>query len=290
LEDSDDEDAKEWAPTTLDAAKQIKELERDVITDCDEKYFEETGVLLNTFWNSGDTVDLWANRAGLQVQDSLQYFMNAKNFNRIWKRSYHPSVEDCLNVRARTTGIVEEYLTISNRKFQIVDVGGQRSERKKWIKCFEGVTGIIFVVSLSGYTSMLFEDGETNRLKESLKVFEDLNRDSFSILKDASLIIFLNKGDLFEDYIRTIPLSTCFSEYKQQEDQMNLDPNSADYADAAFNYVKQKFLEKSNNVQERKVYVHKTCATNIDQMKVIFDVVNHTIINRALVKAGLLVA
>lgn len=31
------------------------------------------------------------------------------------------------------------------------DVGGQRSERKKWIHCFEGVTAIIFCVALSGY-------------------------------------------------------------------------------------------------------------------------------------------
>ena len=34
-----------------------------------------------------------------------------------------------------------------NRMF---DVGGQRSERKKWIHCFEGVTAIIFCVALSG--------------------------------------------------------------------------------------------------------------------------------------------
>ena len=31
------------------------------------------------------------------------------------------------------------------------DVGGQRSERKKWIPCFEDVTAIIFIVALSEY-------------------------------------------------------------------------------------------------------------------------------------------
>jgi hypothetical protein len=34
--------------------------------------------------------------------------------------------------------------------FRMFDVGGQRSERKKWIHCFEGVTAIIFCVALSG--------------------------------------------------------------------------------------------------------------------------------------------
>lgn len=31
----------------------------------------------------------------------------------------------------------------------MVDVGGQRSERRKWIHCFENVTSIIFLVALS---------------------------------------------------------------------------------------------------------------------------------------------
>lgn len=40
------------------------------------------------------------------------------------------------------------------------DVGGQRSERKKWIHCFEGVTCIIFIAALSAYDMVLVEDDE----------------------------------------------------------------------------------------------------------------------------------
>ena len=41
--------------------------------------------------------------------------------------------------------------------FRMVDVGGQRSERRKWIHCFENVTSIIFLVALSEYDQVLFE-------------------------------------------------------------------------------------------------------------------------------------
>lgn len=40
------------------------------------------------------------------------------------------------------------------------DVGGQRSERKKWIHCFENVTSIIFCVALSEYDQVLLEESK----------------------------------------------------------------------------------------------------------------------------------
>ena len=59
-------------------------------------------------------------------------------------------------------GIVVFFMFFSIRMF---DVGGQRSERKKWIHCFEGVTAIIFCVALSGYDLLLAEDEETVSIK-----------------------------------------------------------------------------------------------------------------------------
>jgi|SRR5882762_9779575 len=43
------------------------------------------------------------------------------------------------------------------------DVGGQRSERKKWIHCFESVTSIIFCTALSEYDQVLLEEAKTVR-------------------------------------------------------------------------------------------------------------------------------
>ena len=40
----------------------------------------------------------------------------------------------------------------------MVDVGGQRSERKKWIHNFESVTSIIFCTALSEYDQVLLEE------------------------------------------------------------------------------------------------------------------------------------
>ena len=43
-------------------------------------------------------------------------------------------------------------------RIHMFDVGGQRSERKKWIHCFESVTSIIFCTALSEYDQVLLEE------------------------------------------------------------------------------------------------------------------------------------
>lgn len=43
---------------------------------------------------------------------------------------------------------------------RMVDVGGQRSERRKWIHCFEDVTSIIFLVALNEYDQVLYENAD----------------------------------------------------------------------------------------------------------------------------------
>lgn len=71
---------------------------------------------------------------------------------------YLPTDQDILRSRVKTTGITETTFLIGDLTYKIFDVGGQRSERKKWIHCFENVTALVFLVSLSEYDQMLYED------------------------------------------------------------------------------------------------------------------------------------
>ena len=87
----------------------------------------------------------------------------------------------------------------------------QRSERKKWIHCFEDVTAIIFCVAMSEYDQVLHEDETTNRMHESLKLFDSICNNKW--FTDTSIILFLNKKDLFEEKIKKSPLTICFPEY-----------------------------------------------------------------------------
>lgn len=74
---------------------------------------------------------------------------------------------------------------------RMFDVGGQRGERRKWIQVFDGISAILFLCASSGFNTKIREDNETNRLKESLRLFEEVWTSRF--LQDAGFILFLNK-------------------------------------------------------------------------------------------------
>lgn len=69
-----------------------------------------------------------------------------------------PTDQDVLRARLRTTGITETHFDLGALQYRMFDVGGQRSERKKWIHCFENVNALMFLVAISGYDQCLAED------------------------------------------------------------------------------------------------------------------------------------
>lgn len=117
-----------------------------------------------------------------------------------------------LRTRVKTIGITETKLDVGQLTYRMVDVGGQRSERKKWIHCFEDVTAIIFMVAISEYDQVLFEDETVNRMTESLTLFQSIcNMEWFS---KTSIILFMNKTDIFKKKLKSSPLKLYFPKYK----------------------------------------------------------------------------
>ncbi|NWJ05347.1 GNAT3 protein, partial [Crypturellus undulatus] len=148
---------------------------------------------------------------------------------------------------------------------RMFDVGGQRSERKKWIHCFEGVTCIIFCAALSAYDMVLVEDKEVNRMHESLQLFNSIcNHKCFAT---TSIVLFLNKKDLFQEKITKVHLNICFPEY-----------SGLNTFEDAGNYIKKQFLDLNIRKEDKEIYSHLTCATDTQNVRFVFDAVTDIII------------
>ncbi|KAI4466670.1 gtp-binding protein alpha subunit [Holotrichia oblita] len=214
---------------------------------------------------------------GKMVFDVIQRMEDTEPFSeellaamkRLWADS---GVQECFG-RSNEYQLNDsaKYLKIFCRR--LFDVGGQRSERKKWIHCFEDVTAIIFCVAMSEYDQVLHEDETTNRMQESLKLFDSICNNKW--FTDTSIILFLNKKDLFEEKIRKSPLTICFPEYA----------GAQEYGEAAA-YIQAQF-EAKNKSTTKEIYCHMTCATDTHNIQFVFDAVTDVIIANNLRNCGL---
>ncbi|KAF8562425.1 hypothetical protein P879_11046 [Paragonimus westermani] len=208
-----------------------------------------------------------------QLNDSASYYLDA--LDRLSDSSYVPSEQDVLRTRVKTTGIIETHFSFKGLNIKMFDVGGQRTERKKWIHCFEGVTAIIFVVAMSEYDLTLAEDQEMNRMMESMRLFSSICNNQW--FTETSIILFLNKRDLFEDKITKSPLTICFPEYKGLNNY-----------DEASQYIRRRFESLSGQSKAKDVYAHFTCATDTNNIQFVFDAVTDVIIKTNLKDCGLI--
>ena len=176
-----------------------------------------------------------------------------------------PTLQDVLRVRVPTSGIVEYPFDLDQIIFRMVDVGGQRSERRKWIHCFENVTSIIFLVALSEYDQVLVECDNENRMEESKALFRCII--SYQWFASKSFILFLNKKDLLEDKIMNSHLVDYFPEYMgPQKDAVE-----------AREFILNMFVEL-NDDPDKVIYSHFTCATDTENIRFVFAAVKDTIL------------
>ncbi|ODM92160.1 Guanine nucleotide-binding protein G(i) subunit alpha [Orchesella cincta] len=257
-----DESNIETAKTFFTAASSCEEGELSV----------ELAQPMKRLWQDGGVQCCFSRSREYQLNDSAAYYLNS--LDRISKPDYVPTQQDLLHARIKTTGIVETQFYFKNLHFKMFDVGGQRSERKKWIHCFEGVTSIIFCVALSGYDLVLAEDEEMNRMKESMKLFDSICNSKWFM--DTSIILFLNKKDLFEEKIKRSPLTICFPEYR----------GSNSYEEAA-SFIRNQFESLNKRRDQKQIYTHFTCATDTSNIQFVFEAVTDVILKNNLRDVGL---
>lgn len=149
----------------------------------------EIGNDISKLWLDEGIQIVYSRKDEFWNMDATAYYLN--EVVRLAEEDYAPNEDDMIMTRVRTTGIVITEVKDSPFTYQVVDVGGQRSERRKWIHCFDDVRAIIFLEGLAGYNQVLFEDNTVNRMAESLNLFEEVVKNP--LFQKTPFFVFLNK-------------------------------------------------------------------------------------------------
>lgn len=201
---------------------------------------------------------------GQQCGNFITYFLirmkSVTNFH-----DFLPTTADILRIRVQTTGVAFTNFNHRKAQFCMIDVGGQRTERRKWIHFFDDVKAIFFVVDISNFAD----------LEESLDVFTAIC--ATKSLMSASVILFFNKTDIFREKNNLRELVNYFPEFIE---------TSCNHKEAG-KFIKSKFEEQFHKHKKAEIYSFFTCATDTRNIDKTFSACSDIILKKNLVAAGL---
>ncbi|EAY01455.1 G-protein alpha subunit, putative [Trichomonas vaginalis G3] len=204
--------------------------------------------LISRVWEDPSMKRIYEESNSVGIAENFDYFLN--NISQIAESNYVPSDLDILKARIRTTGNSDLKLMVEKVKLQLVDIGGQKNERKHWESCFSHLNYIIFVQALSEFDQVLFEDKVTSRVADSLAIWDMIL--SKPLLTELPIFLVFNKKDLFET-----KLKKCPDRFKTSFPEFNGDVNNID---ECLEYVKTVFLNAAPPQRRNKIFPIFTCA------------------------------
>ncbi|KAG2210452.1 hypothetical protein INT47_002394 [Mucor saturninus] len=222
---------------------------------------------LQSLWKDNSIQHTFLKGNTFAFNENIKYFFD--QLDRFFVPDYSPSDADIIHCRIKTTGIVETKFKNGSVIYRMFDVGGQRSERKKWIHCFDNVAAVLFVAALSGYDCCLVEDKYSNQMYEAFMLFESICNSKWFV--NSSMILFLNKVDLFREKMRRSEISEYFPDYQG---------SATDYHQAR-DFFKHRFTKLNTN-KEKFVYVHFTVATDTKLLAHVMESVSDSILHENL--------
>eukprot|EP00485_Elphidium_margaritaceum_P012172 CAMPEP_0202706766 /NCGR_PEP_ID=MMETSP1385-20130828/19142_1 /ASSEMBLY_ACC=CAM_ASM_000861 /TAXON_ID=933848 /ORGANISM="Elphidium margaritaceum" /LENGTH=447 /DNA_ID=CAMNT_0049365309 /DNA_START=36 /DNA_END=1379 /DNA_ORIENTATION=+ len=248
---------------------------------------------IDALWRENAMRLTWQERKQSHVMDNTPYFFDkildiVPDAKDATTASYRASFDDFVRVRDCTTGIIVKAFRAQTDygeyMFEVTDVGGQRAERRKWMRLFDNISVCLYIMALSAYDQCLFEDNTKNCWDETLELFSKTAHEA--AFGSTDWVIFFNKVDLFEAKIAKIP----FSVY-----QTDFNADDVHNSDAVKKWIldefRRRFYDGLSKEQIRKrgnLYFHVTCATNEEYVSKIIQRVHVDLIKSQMKKMGYL--
>jgi len=267
----------------------------------------ELGESIKILWGSGPVRRAWEASSKLQVIESAAYFFD--DIDRLSSEVYYPTNNDILRSRTKTTGInpfqravfvpltvtvkmhlscfvslrlpqhasssgiSELFFEADGKKYKLIDVGGQRSERRKWLNTYavdEGISAIIYCISMSSFDQLLAEDIRVNRMEEEVELFRQTSNSTW--FKDAPTLLLLNKADLFREKIKRIDLKEKLPHYT---------------GDNNFDEASKFLIDKLTSLKRNEMKALVTCAMDSeDVVRVVKDATRLSQANKMMKSSG----
>lgn len=258
-------DTPEWSKITSYFHTVLKRAVTFMVGECQPHALYYDSIM------GSDAMDVGFQSSMLEVyyQHGLKEYLQSQldpqflNVNSIMAgiQRYHKyiTIREYLMFRGKTEKVREMQLTKNAASIRLIDVGGQISYRMKWISLFRDAFGCIYVSSLVPLHKMSSDNPLRSHIEESLNTFSFI---CYHPETPPNIFLFLNKIDMFGEYIKTYPLIDRSDVVTQLE------------------YVKDMFIERCANPSRLHIIV--TSALDRDNIQHAFDMTHQVILREHL--------
>lgn len=212
----------------------------------------------------------------LRIDANTAYFF--RKAMELGDPAYLATNDDILKARVKTTGVHTSTFKFRGNALTVIDVGGQRAERRKWVHCFDDATCILFVASTGDYDVTTIDtesNAPKNALKDSLAIFQKLMESKW--LYDKPVCLLLNKMDVLENKLPLSSFAAHFPEFAGNP--LNKDD--------VCSFIEKEFRRRAP-IPPSKFYTYRTCATDTKTMHFVVQAVTDMIFVDNLATAGLI--
>lgn len=204
-----------------------------------------------------------------------------EHFDRLTAQDYVPTPEDILIARQRTTGQSTTTFVKAQWKWELLDLGGQESEREKWEDIFamNQVNAVIYLAALDEFNTVTnVADKDNTTMKVSIETFATMMNEAK--VKDLTRILFLNKTDLLS---KKLEKEENFKDFQERFPDYQGDNNP----DNVREYIKEKYVSRVENQEPIPVQAHFTCALDTNAIDKVFEAVRSSIMVKRLQGMGM---
>lgn len=201
---------------------------------------------LQKIWIDPEIKRIWSRRHGTSqlMIENLDYCM--EHISRFSNELSLPTERDILTARSRTTG--QSQITIPLNKKQVVkfiDVGGQKSERRRWNQVVQHPTAIVFFASLADFNLFSYSSTKKTILNESIELWSEIVQEYSNTL----FILALNKVDIFSEKIKMYDFKKYYPDFEGDPERTY----------ETSKYIEQLFKDQVPEEKLGSLNIHITC-------------------------------
>ncbi|EHH25127.1 hypothetical protein EGK_08891, partial [Macaca mulatta] len=222
---------------------------------------------IRALWADSGIQNAYDRRREFQLGESVKYFLD--NLDKLGEPVTRVTQRDSISKKKKRKK-KENDIRVCHFPLRLFDLRigrTQKSSLGERFLLFRKILKIIALESSVNSLNVLMEDRLTNRLTESLNIFETIVNNR--VFSNVSIILFLNKTDLLEEKVQIVSIKDYFLEFEG-------DPHCLRDVQK---FLVECFRNKRRDQQQKPLYHHFTTAINTENIRLVFRDVKDTILH-----------